>query len=70
MRISTSFAAVLHTSPYMDKLISFPVAHLEIKRETVWRQRVQIQNSLFRRRKFLIVVADDMIERRARAGPD
>ena len=55
--------SALHISPYMDKLVGFPVTHLEIKRETVWRQGVQIQNSFFRRRKFLIVVTDNAIRR-------
>ena len=63
MRISTGFMSALHTPPCMDKLVGFPVTHLEIKRKTVWRQGVQIQNSFFRRRKFLIVVTDNMIRR-------
>ena len=70
MRISTGFMSVLHTPPYMDKLVGFPVTHLEIKRKTVWRQGVQIQNSFFRRRKFLIVVTDNAIRRGVGSRPD
>ena len=61
---------VLHTSPYTNKLTGFLIAHLEIKCETVGRQRVQIQNSFFRRRKFLIAVADDTIRHGVGSWPD
>lgn len=61
---------VLHTSPYTKKLTGFLIAHLEIKRKTIGRQCTQIQNSFFRRRKFLIAVANDMIRRGRGAGPD
>ena len=60
----------LHTSPYTNKFTSFLIAHLEIKRETVRRQCIQIQNSFFRRRKFLIAMADDMIRHGVSTGSD